>query len=74
MIKKILFVLLGAFLMLLTILLVNTFRLDNTQIEAELNQPVDRNPDVMLNRFSRALQYRTISGDLEDRRNMDEFL
>ena len=73
MIKKILFVLLGAFLMLLTILLVNTFRLDNTQIEAELNQPVDRNPDVMLNRFSRALQYRTISGDLEDRRNMDEF-
>ncbi len=73
MIKKILFVLLGAFLMLLTILLVNTFRLDNTQIEAELNQPVDRNPDVMLNRFSRALQYQTISGDMGDQRNMDEF-
>lgn len=73
MIKKILFVLLGAFLMLLTILLVNSFRLGNSQIEAEQNQPVDRNSDVMLNRFTRALQFQTISGDLEDQRNIDEF-
>lgn len=73
MIKKILFVLLGALLMLLTILLVNTFQLGNSQIEAEQNQPVDRNADVMLNRFTRALQYQTISGDREDQRNVEEF-
>jgi len=73
MIKKILLVLLGAFLMLLTILLVNTFRLGNTQIEAEPNEAVDRDQTAMLDRFTRALQYQTISGDREDERNIEEF-
>lgn len=59
--------------MLLTILLVNTFQLSNTQIEAAQNVAVDRDRGAMLDRFSRALQYQTISGDSEDLRNTEEF-
>lgn len=59
--------------MLLTILLVNTFKLDHTQIEAAEIEEVDWNRDAMVDRFSRALQYQTISGDREVLRNEDEF-
>jgi len=73
MFKKILFILLGALLMLLTILLVNTFKLDHSQIEAAEIEEVDWNRDAMVDRFSRALQYHTISGDRDDMRNEGEF-
>lgn len=73
MFKKILFVLLGVVLTLLVIILVNTFRLGNTQIEPETIAEVNWDRDVMLDRFSRAIQYRTISGDEDDMRDTTEF-
>lgn len=73
MFKKILFVLLGVFLTLLTIILVNTFRLGNTQIEPETITEVEWDRNAMLDRFSRAIQYRTISGDEGDMRDTTEF-
>ncbi len=73
MFKKILFVLLGVVLTLLTIILVNTFRLGNTQIEPETIAEVDWDRNAMLDRFSRAIQYKTISGDEDDMRDTTEF-
>ena len=73
MFKKILLVLLGAFLTLATILLVNTFRLSNTQIEPGTLSQADWDREAMINRFSRALQYKTISGDAGDVRDTTEF-
>lgn len=73
MIKKILLVLLGAFLTLATILLVNTLRLDNTQVEPGTLTQVDWDRDAMIDRFSRSLQFKTISGDAGDVRDTTEF-
>lgn len=73
MFKKILLVLLGVVLSLMTIILVNTFRLGNTQIEPGTPVEVDWDRDAMLNRFSRSIQFRTISGDEDDVRDTTEF-
>tara|TARA_R100001143_G_C3360829_1_gene135445 strand:- start:5921 stop:7384 length:1464 start_codon:yes stop_codon:yes gene_type:complete len=73
MFKKILFVLLGVVLTLLTIILINTFRLGNTQIEPETIEQVNWDRNAMVDRFSRAIQYRTISGDENDMRDTTEF-
>lgn len=73
MVKKVLLVLLGAFLTLITILLVNTFKLDNTQIEPGTLTEADWDRDAMIDRFSMALQYKTISGDAGDDRDTTEF-
>lgn len=73
MFKKILLVLLGVVLTLLTIILVNTFRLGNTQIEPETLVEVDWDRNAMLDRFSRSIQYKTISGDEDDLRDITEF-
>jgi len=73
MFKKILLILLGAVLMLLTILLVNTFRLDNKQVEPGERTETEWDGDAIVDRFSRAIQYQTISGDMDDERNTEEF-
>lgn len=73
MFKKILLVLLGVVLTLITIILVNTLRLGNTQIEPGTPVEVDWDRDAMLERFSRAIQYKTISGDEGDMRDTTEF-
>lgn len=61
--KKILWVLLGALLTMSIILLVNTMRLGNTQIEPGTLQQAEWDRELMAERFSRALQFKTISGD-----------
>ncbi|MCC5908145.1 MAG: M20 family peptidase [Balneolaceae bacterium] len=72
--KKILLVLLGVFLTLAVILLVNTFRLGHTQIEpGELMIVEDWDRDAMIDRFSRSLQFQTLSSD-EIERDTSEFL
>lgn len=73
MFKKILFVLLGVVLTLLVIILVNTFRLGNTQIEPGTIAEVEWDRNAMLDRFSRAIQYKTISGSEDDLRDTTEF-
>ena len=73
MIKKILFVLLGVVLTLLAIILVNTFRLGNTQLEPGTPVEVNWDREAMIDRFSRAIRYKTISGDEESLRDTTEF-
>ncbi|MEX0945071.1 MAG: M20 family peptidase [Balneolaceae bacterium] len=73
MFKKILLVLLGVVLTLVTIFLVNTFRLDHTQIEPGTLTQVNWDRNSMIDRFSRSIQYRTISGDDGDMRDTTEF-
>lgn len=61
--KKILLVLLGAFLTFLVVIVVRTFQLGNTQIEPQANPQVTWDENGMIRRFSQAIQYQTISGD-----------
>lgn len=61
--KKILLVLLGAFLTFVVVVLVRTFQLGDTQIEPGVNPQVTWDEDAMIRRFSQAIQYQTISGD-----------
>lgn len=64
MLKKILLSLLGLFLLLSAIVMFNAQRLGNTQLEPGNEIPaVDWDRDAMLDRFSRAIQFLTISGD-----------
>lgn len=61
--KKILWVLLGAFLTFVVVVLVRTFQLSDTQIEPGVSPEVTWDEDAMVRRFSQALEYQTISGD-----------
>ena len=61
--KKILLVLLGAFLTFVVVVMVRTFQLGNTQVEPQANPQVVWDEDAMIRRFSQSLQYQTISGD-----------
>lgn len=61
--KKILLVLLGAFLTFVVVVMVRTFQLGNTQVEPQTNPQVVWDEDAMIRRFSQSLQYQTISGD-----------
>ncbi|MDZ7718099.1 MAG: M20 family peptidase [Balneolaceae bacterium] len=61
--KKILFILLGAFLTFVVVVLVRTFQLGDTQIEPQANPQVTWDEDAMIRRFSESVQYQTISGD-----------
>ena len=61
--KKILLVLLGAFLTFLVVVIVRTFQLGDNQIEPQANPQVSWDNDAMLRRFSQSIQYQTISGD-----------
>lgn len=60
--KKILLVLLGAFLTFVVVVLVRTFQLGDTQIEPQANPQVTWDENAMVRRFSQALEYQTISG------------
>ena len=71
--KKILLVLLGVLLTLLTIFLVNAFRLGHTQIEPGERVEVEWDRDAMLNRYSQSITYKTISGDDGFERDTTEF-
>jgi carboxypeptidase PM20D1 len=72
--KKLLLVFSGIVLTFFIILIVYTFRLGNTQIEAsELLIDAEWDRTVMLERFSRAIQFKTISGDEETDRDTLEF-
>lgn len=61
--KKILLVLLGAFLTFVVVVLVRTFQLGNAQIEPEATPQVAWDENAMVRRFSESIQYQTISGD-----------
>lgn len=61
--KKILLVLLGAFLTFVVVVLVRTIQLGDRQIEPRENPQVAWDEDAMLRRFSESIQYQTISGD-----------
>ena len=63
MVKKILWILLGAFLTFVVVVLVRTFQLGDMQIEPQANPQVAWDEDAMLRRFSESIQYQTISGD-----------
>ncbi len=71
--KKILLVLLGVLLTLLTIFLVNTFRLGHTQIEPGERVQVEWDRDAMIDRYSQSIRYKTISGDDGFERDTTEF-
>lgn len=61
--KKILLVLLGAFLTFLVVVVVRTFQLGDTQIDPQANPQVAWDENAMIRRFSDAIEYQTISGD-----------
>lgn len=61
--KKIFFILLGAFLTFVVVVLVRTFQLGDTQIEPSANPQVTWDEDAMIRRFSESIRYQTISGD-----------
>lgn len=61
--KKILWILLGAFLTFVVVVLVRTFQLGDTQIEPQANPQVAWDENAMIRRFSESIQYQTISGD-----------
>lgn len=71
--KKIFFILLGAFLTFVVVVLVRTFQLGDTQIEPQANPQVAWNEDAMIRRFSQAIQYQTISGDEGEPRDTTAF-
>ena len=73
MFKKFLWVLLGAFLTLLIIFTVNTFQLGNTQVEPGDAPVAEWDRNVMVDRFSRAIGFQTISHEDTLLRNHEEF-
>lgn len=73
MFKKFLLVLTGAILTLVIILGVNTVMLDNHQIEPGEAPVVDIDRENMIDRFSRSIQFQTISTEDILQRDMDEF-
>lgn len=73
MVKKILFVLLGAFLTILVIMIVNTVQLDHNQIEPGEAEHVMIDQDAMVQRFATAIQFRTISFENPADRDTVEF-
>ena len=74
MFKKFLWVLLGAFLTLLIIFAINTFQLGNAQVEPGDTPVAEWDRDAMIDRFSRSVQYQTISFEDTLLRNNNEFL
>ncbi len=72
--KKVMLVLLGVLLTLLTIFLVNTFRLGHTQIDPGERVAVEWDRDAMLYRYSQSITYKTISGDDGFARDTTEFV
>ena len=74
MLKKILLGLLGLFILLAAVFTINTLRLGNTQLEPSgETYTADWDREAMLQRFSEAIQFQTISGDEDFETDTTEF-
>jgi len=61
MLKKTFFALLAVLLLLVLVMIINTSRLGNTQMEAGEIQPVEWDREAMLERFSESITFKTVS-------------